>query len=228
MTVADRWFYFPMIGLLGLLGILFENFRIKKSYKPWLISITIICITLLSIRTIMRNADWKSERSLYMHDITVTQNSFDLENLVGMLYFEDHDLKVAKMHFQRSISLYRCSDAVNNLGYLYQSVSNIQTAEREYFIAVQCSHGYKDYGNLVVLLYKLHRYDLAEKYSKEAIQKFPNGAGLYFVLGLIEYQKVDKQDALKSLAIGYQLSHDPQIANAYQLIEQNKPVEIAL
>lgn len=226
MTVADRWFYFPMIGLLGLIGVLFQIFTFKESYKPMFIGIAVIYLSFFSIRTIVRNTNWYSERSLYMHDITVNKNSFDLENLVGMIYFEEHNYKEANLYFQRSISLFSCSDAVNNLGYLYQISGRIQDAEQQYFKAVECSHGYKDYGNLVILLYRLHKYKLAEHYTKEAIQKFPNGPGLYFVLGLTEYQLGNKEDALKNLAIGYKLSQDPQIANAYQLIEQNKPVDL--
>lgn len=227
MTVADRWFYFPMIGLLGLIGLLFQQFKIKKSYKPIFISLMVIYLTFLVITTIVRNMDWNNERSLYFHDITVTENSFDLENLVGMIDFKDHNLPAAKQHFQKSISLYRCSDAVNNLGYFYQINGQVQKAEHEYFIAVKCSQGYKDYGNLVILLYKEHKFDLAEQYTKLAIQKYPNGAGLYFILGLIDNKKGNKYEALKNLTIGYKLSQDPQIAKAYLLIQQNKPVNLS-
>ncbi len=77
-------------------------------------------------------------------------------------------------------------------------------------------------------MYKLHEYNLSKNYTKEALHKYPNGAGLYFLLGVIEYKIGDKQDALKHLAIGYQLSQDPQIANAYAMIKRNKRIDLPI
>ncbi|HVA96447.1 MAG TPA: hypothetical protein VND99_02220 [Candidatus Acidoferrales bacterium] len=228
MTVADRWFYFPMIGLLGLIGVSLQDLCINKNYKSTVINIVIICVVIFSIRTIVRNTNWFNEKTLYTHDITIAKQSFDLENQLGNVYFQEHNNKEAIIHYRRSIDLWNCSDALNNLGYLDQSTGNIQAAEQNYLQSVQCSGGYKDYGNLILLLVKLHKLDLAEKYTKEAIVKYPNGAGLYFILGVIDDKKGNKQEALKNLGIGYQLSHDPQIAQAYIEVQNNKPVDLPL
>ena len=58
-TVADRWFYFPIVGLLGILGIgihlIKSNHKIIKKISYLLI---IFLVILFSIRTITRNTNW--------------------------------------------------------------------------------------------------------------------------------------------------------------------------
>lgn len=178
------------------------------------------------VRTMVRNTNWFNEYILYSHDLGIEKQSFDLENQLGNVFFKEGKMKEAKIHYQKSITLWQCSEALGNLGYLNQAKGNLKTAEEYYIKAVKCNGKYKSYGNLVILLYKINKLDLAEHYTREAIQNYPNGAGFYFVLGLIEYKKGDKQSALKNLDIGYQLSHDPQIMDAYIQIKNNKQVEL--
>jgi protein O-mannosyl-transferase len=225
MTVADRWFYLPIVGLLGIFGVALQNLQVKKKYKSVLIILALVCIVLLVIRTVIRNTNWVNEQTLYTHDM---KNNFELQSLIGTMYLQKHDLKDAKHYFITSISLYQCSGALNNLGVLYQSEGNLQAAQTQYLQAVKCDGKYKNYGNLVIVLYERHKYDLAETYAKEAIRKFPGEAGMYFVLGVIEDKKGDKRDAIRDLNTGYQLSHDPQIAKAINQFEHNKPVTLPL
>jgi len=111
--------------------------------------------------------------------------------------------------------------AQNNLGYLNQQEGNIAIAEKHYIKAVSCDGEYKSYGNLILLLFKENKLDLADRYAKEGIKNYPNSAALYYLLGLTEYKRGDRENALKNLNISYQLSHDPQIMNT--LIQmQNK------
>ncbi|HVA96448.1 MAG TPA: hypothetical protein VND99_02225 [Candidatus Acidoferrales bacterium] len=226
MTVADRWFYFPMAGMLGMIGTGLQMVQIKKKlFKKIVLFVAVLWILALSIRTIIRNFDWVDQNTLFFHD---AKYSVELEDNIGNMYFQQHNFQEAKIHYQKSLAVWACSDAYNNLGLIDQSEGNLQKAQSEYLKAVQCNGEYKEYGNLIILLYKTHQYDLAEKYTKIAIQKFPNGAGLYFILGAIEDKKGNKLDSLKDLNKGYQMSHDPQIAKAIDLLKNNKPVELPL
>jgi tetratricopeptide (TPR) repeat protein len=228
MTVADRWFYFPMIGFLGLIGVLFEDIKYMRQYKILLICLSVLCIFFLSIRTMVRNTNWINEKTLYLHDIKIAKQSFDIENNLGNVFFQEDNNNQALIHYKRSIALWSCSDAVNNLGYLYQSIGKLKSAEEQYQKAVKCSDDKKNYGNLILLLVHLHKFDPAEEYTKEAIRQYPNDAGLYFIFGVIEYKKGDKTDALRELTTGYQMSGDPQIVQAYAAMKQNKPVDLPL
>jgi protein O-mannosyl-transferase len=223
-TVSDRWFYFPIIGLLGLLGILLQSVRIPIS-KKIVMSLAVILVVLLSIRTMVRNTNFVNEMTLYTHD---AKNSYELENLLGNRYLQENDFKEAKLYYERSIAIWPCSDAHNNLGYLYQMSGKLSSAEQEYLQSVKCNGDAKSYGNLVVLLYKMHDYSLAMQYTRQAIMKYPENAGLYFILGVLEDQKGDRTDALRDLTTGYQLSHDPQIKKAIDEVKNNKKVDLPI
>jgi hypothetical protein len=55
MTVSESWFYFPMVGALGLIGItanvLSPHIHFNKNI---IITLAIVCVLLLSIRTVIR------------------------------------------------------------------------------------------------------------------------------------------------------------------------------
>jgi tetratricopeptide (TPR) repeat protein len=222
MTVADRWFYFPIVGLLGLIGSILGIILNKKNIKNVLIILIGIYIAFITIMTFIRNTNWLDEFTLYTHDLKIESQSFDLENQLGIVYFRRNNLKEAKLHFEKSILLWQCSQAQNNLGYLNQQLGNFAVAEENYIKAVSCSGEYKSYGNLVLLLYKENNLDLAEHYVKQGLINYPNGAALYYILGLIQYKKGDKENALKNLDIGYKLSGDSQIMDALIKIQNSK------
>ncbi len=71
-TVADRWMYFPIVGLLGVVGASIQalSFTSKKSAVFGFI-LGIILISLLSIRTIIRNTNWSDELTILSHDVHI-------------------------------------------------------------------------------------------------------------------------------------------------------------
>jgi len=100
MTVADRWFYFPIIGLLGLIGIFSNRLTHKKIIKNIIISLISVYIVLIATKTIIRNTDWFNEYTLYTHDLKIESQSFDLENQLGIVYSKQGKPEEAKLHFE--------------------------------------------------------------------------------------------------------------------------------
>lgn len=70
MTVSDSWFYFPLVGLLGILGVVLQitSPAIKKHHKVFLYT-AIVIISLFSIRTFIRTLNYKNNLILYAHDL---------------------------------------------------------------------------------------------------------------------------------------------------------------
>src|SRR5207248_10094559 len=69
-TVADRWFYFYMAGLLGILGMVAQQFNKKKYTMPATL-IALVILLILGIKTITRNAEWSTPTQLYRHDLSI-------------------------------------------------------------------------------------------------------------------------------------------------------------
>src|SRR5882724_7834493 len=78
-TVTDQWFYFPMVGLLGMIGVLFDVFKVNVK-NVFVFTTIIIIISLLGIRTFVRGFDWHDDFTLASHDVTVSKEAYSLEH----------------------------------------------------------------------------------------------------------------------------------------------------
>jgi hypothetical protein len=84
MTVADRWIYFPMVGLLGLIGVSIALLTKRNPHlKKYILVAMIIIICLLAGRTIVRNTNWSNATILYTHDIQV-QDDYNKRDGLGV------------------------------------------------------------------------------------------------------------------------------------------------
>jgi Tfp pilus assembly protein PilF len=228
MTVADRWFYFPIIGLLGLLGVSIQSLKIKRSYTNIVLALVTLCLLLLGLRTIVRNANWHDEYTLYTHDMQIEKNSFDIENLLGIVLYNDGEIDQAKTHFEKSITLWPCSYALGNLGYLYEKQKEYEKAEKPLKKSITCTSQYKSYGNLIVALYNQHKFQEAKQYATQGLQEYPGSSGLYFLRGLATYELGGKDAAIEDLTKGFQLSNNPEIRGVLQQMQNNQKVSDAI
>lgn len=179
MTVAERWFYFPMIGLLGMIGIIILNIK-YQILKRVAIVFSLIVISLLSIRTVVRNFDWKNGLILFSHDIKISKNAFDLENNLGVELFRVKKFDGAKIHFERSTQLApNWWTNWNNLGVVYEKKGDLNKAKQYYQKAIDNGDYYLAYENLAIILIKQKKFKEAQGFlEKDALLKFPNNERL--------------------------------------------------
>ncbi|VVA44235.1 conserved membrane hypothetical protein [Candidatus Roizmanbacteria bacterium] len=181
MTVADRWFYFPMIGLLGMIGSLFDKSKIQMTKSKYII-IMLVIIT-LSLRSFVRTLDWKNGLTLFSKDIKIVSGSFDLENNLGVELFRAGDYKNAKIHFKNStkIAPFWWTNW-NNLGAIYEREKNYQTAAEYYQKAIDNGQYYLAYENLAKILV-LHGKDQekTEEFLQTALRLLPENENLLLI-----------------------------------------------
>lgn len=162
MTVAERWLYFPMIGLLGMLGSTIEQLKVKnEKLRIIFLSIAVIIISTFSVRSFIRVLDWRNGLILFSRDIR-KDSSFDLQNNMGVELFRIGQYKEAKKYFEISTKLapYWWVNW-NNLGAIYEREKNYQKAKEYYQKAIDNGQYYLAYENLL----KLNTY-LQEKNKK--------------------------------------------------------------
>ncbi len=137
--VSDRWFYFPFVGLLGLFGIFIQTLSIKKTVtKRILLIIAVICISLLSIRTVIRNTNYADQLTLFSHDAVIAKNGFDLENQLGAMYYQANNISESRKHFQKAVSEMPCLDSANNLAIVDRQVGDLKAVARDNTIVAKC------------------------------------------------------------------------------------------
>ncbi len=171
LTVSDRWFYLPIVGLLAMLVL--AGSLIK--FRDWIVYGLIIVLVLLSGRTWIREFDWHDGLTLYSHDINVSRNAFDLENNLGVELFRIGKFEEAKVHFEKSTQLSpQWWTNWNNLGAVYEREGDATTAARLYRRSIDNGQYYLAYENYAAILVMLGRKDEAKTFlEKEALPRLP-------------------------------------------------------
>lgn len=222
-TVAERWFYFPIVGLLGMIGVFLEVVHINFRNKVLLVVLSIV-VLLLSIRTFDRTFDFRNNFTLSMHDLKVS-NSFTLENELSVAYFRDENYKEAKLHAQKSISLNPYYTNYISLGAADFYLGEYKEAKGAYMKSLQLGDYYQTYENLGALSYLYGDKQTNIDFLKNvALRKYPQDAKLWLYVAVLEYNYGNKDNARYDIAQAHSLDQGQDVSNAYNAIMNNQPV----
>lgn len=209
-TVAERWLYFPIIGLIGIVLLIIKN-------KKILLSALVIIIILMGTRTIIRETNWKNGMALYANDIKVNEDSFDLVNNFGVELFRQDRVEESKQYFDRSIELNpKWWTAYNNLGAIYENNNDSQKAIELYRRSIDNGNYYLAYENLARLLVKQENYEEANKFLEETLKYYSQNSLFHYLYAVSLYKTGNQQEALKHAQIAFNLN--PTQEN-YQLLQ---------
>ena len=228
-TVADRWFYFPIVGLLGICGILLTYFLPKItsiSIQRTLLIIYIFIVILFAARTFVRTFNWNSDYSLCSHDTMINKDSYILELCMGN---EDRKIKkynLAIYHLKKSIALYPTYyPAMDYLALTYDDEGNYNKAI-EYYTDTVTNNNWGDGADMLATLLVYHdRSEQAEKVSEENLKKQPKNAQLWYALALAEYKMGQKQKALNAAENAYMLAPNNLTRSVFYGIQKNIPIK---
>lgn len=217
-VVAERYAYLGAIGVLVAVAI-----GIKKLYEMQkLKTISIILFTLviaaLMVRTIIRNADWKNQDTLWLAAAKTSPSSPQNHNNLGDLYGRRGDLEKAVEEFKKAIELKpNYGDAYHNLANTYQQMGRTDEAIKNYQEAIKFNPNlWQSYQNLAAIYFEQEKFELAAENMEKAIEVNPQNANLYVNLGVI-YLKLEDTQRAKG-AFQKALEIDPQNQSAQQLL----------
>lgn len=227
MTVADRWFYLPLVGLLCILALGISSFNNgnKILNKTFAVIVILILIT-LSLRTMIRITNWQSPMKLYSHDRKYSPDSFGLENNLGSEYLKKGEYDLAKKHYMKSIAI-RPDHWENwyNLGTLHLLLNEISNAKYSYKKALvnnsKYELAYEQYGKILIF------HDNPEKgkqFIKDSLTKFPNNAYLWLLLGIAEYKSGNSNAAIIDVRKSLTIFNSVEGNYIYSQIKTNSPI----
>lgn len=238
-TVAERWFYFPMVGLLGMVATILQTIKLStKNMQHVAWSLGIIILLLLSLRTVVRLNDWLTPVGLYTHDMQINDN-YDLENSLGFEYSNTGHYPEALQYFQKSVSVVPFETNLYNLAYTYQQLGNIPMAKYYYGKSL---HGYSEksayatphqhtetvYIQYTNLLVYADKPEVAITFIKSALQDYPNSSHLWIELAVSEYKNHDQKAALQAAEKAVQLAPTDQNNYIYAQIQNKQPIPLML
>lgn len=222
MTVAERWFYFPMAGLLGIIGIISHEIVLKsKKSKQIVIGISIFVMLLLSIRTIVRNQNWHTPLTLYEHDIKISIESYDLENSYSYHLLLEKQYDNALPHIKKSIKLapyYWVNWA--NLGVYYEGKGQIDRSIDAFKMAIKNNKNYYHaYISLANIYFHNKSPEEGRDYFEKSLARFPKDPQLLLLSAMTDYKLGDKQNAKNKIKKAYSINKDLNLLKVYYDIQ---------
>lgn len=190
MTVAERWFYLPMIGFLGFIGLVIQDVRLSPQVRKVVFYVGIGLIFLLSIRTIARNMDWLTPYQLFGHDVKINTDSFDVEINYAYELGKRGEYDRAIIHAEKATKLAPKFTAS------WATAASIYLKRHEYEKAIFYNKKalVLDEKNYSALYSLIHAYILngqyleAKKWSIHALKLFPNDAYFLISQAITEYK----------------------------------------
>lgn len=225
-TVAERWFYFPIVGLLGMMGIVMQLYKPRSGGKWIMIAMSAVILVFLSVRTIIRSFDWRDDYILATRDIRVSKNSYNLEHRISYALAKQGKFEEAKIHAERSISMYPYFTNYNNLGSIYLNLKEFEKAKQAYLEALQFGDYYAIYENLGLLALVYGDQKENVEFINDALIKFPQNAKLWLHLAILEYKMNNINEAKIAVHQAYRYSKTQDILFVYNKIMNEQPLNL--
>ena len=198
MTFAERWFYLPIIGILGVIGFILNKYLISKRRIKLFVVLSVIIVLALSIRTFMRSFDWHDQNTLVLHDFEVDKKNAGTYFLIVDYYINNKKYDKAKDAISHLYQLMPSNENVDiSLAHLYSKTGNVTAAEKIFRNSKKKI--VKTNLQYALLLFK-EDPKKAEPVLKEALKHFHESHELFYFYSLVLYQMGEKDAAMNYIA----------------------------
>ena len=127
--MAEHFLYVPSVGFALLVAGLLEP--VLRPPRPSA-AVCILVLSLLAVRTVVRNADWKDELTLWRKTVETAPESARARNNLGSAYLRQGQLTLAEGQLVAAIAIQPdLAVAHGNLGKLLMDRGNLTQAEAE-------------------------------------------------------------------------------------------------
>lgn len=192
---ADRWLYFPAMGIyLGLALLAWEGLArlADQSQRRRLCAglLAALCLTLGALSTLQLGW-WKDGMAVYERALAVTDDNYFVMNNYGVHKMRAGDFQAAEKWMRRSLTLRpNYGEALANLGILYTNTGRYELALPYFAKALALGEQApdemaEDHYCTGLCLSRLGRYDEAEPHYQEALRLKPDYSQAHNDLGNI-------------------------------------------
>ena len=190
------------------------------------------------MRTMVRNANWTNEITLYNHDLAIADSSIIEDNL-GIDYLAEKNYQQAILHYQRSATIEPTLASYYNAASAYMATADFKNAEEYYLKALTTNKtardhedfklvGDKIYENLTFTQIVLHDNTAGEQLAVDGLATYPHDGLLWGNLAVSQYMQGEKAQARKAIttAIKY-LPDNSEVQYAYRQITTSQSIQIS-
>ncbi|PJA40645.1 hypothetical protein CO178_01795 [candidate division WWE3 bacterium CG_4_9_14_3_um_filter_34_6] len=223
--VAERYVYLGSVGIFAVVGLFISRLLEVKGLKNYVWAVFAVAVIALSIRTIIRNGDWKNEDTLWTATAKTAPSSPNTHNNMGDVYVRNGEFEKAVEEFKMAIQINpNYADAYHNLANTYQQMAEfnsensnfLQLSIDSYNEAIKYNPNlWQSYQNIGIIYFNAGDYENSIGFFEKAFSKNPN-INLAYNLALV-YSKADKPDQAKKLLLDI-LAVDPSNQRVLELI----------
>ncbi len=206
-NVGERWAYLPSAGFCLLFGLAYD--WLAERWKTVAIALLSAIIAAMSVRTVIRNLDWKNNFTLAAAAARAYPQSVHAQNAVGLEYLRIGDMARAKQHFEAGERIDRDYPHLQmSMVTLAVRSGDADGVERHLRAAMRSSAGYGFEPDLVIdyaaLQVEEHHYEAALALLNTAIVSWPgmtqaysNRAVVLYRLNRLDQARADAMTALR-------------------------------
>ncbi|MDD4013667.1 MAG: tetratricopeptide repeat protein, partial [Candidatus Omnitrophica bacterium] len=139
IPMAERFIYLPSVGFaIFLAGVLCtvlgyaEKTGSSRLVRGGLAAVCMVVITLYSVRTVSRAADWQDSLTFWQKESDTEDKSFRTHNNLAMQYYYGGEKEKAIEQLKISLSLADSPQTRVNLGFVYLELGKTDDAEKEF------------------------------------------------------------------------------------------------
>jgi len=194
-TVAERYVYLGTLGIFVAVAMLADKLAsFSVNAKMVVYSILVMAIAGLSVRTIVRNKDWKNEDSLWFATARVAPSGQNIHNNLGDVYARNGDLVKALEEFKLATQINpNYADAYHNMANTYQQMGQNDEAMKYYQIAAEINPKlWQSYQNMASIYFDAGDYEAAYANIKKALEINPADPNLQANVKIIEEKLQNK------------------------------------
>jgi len=208
-TVADHFFYFPLIGLLAIIGLALQEIKINKQEKNIILTFGIIILILLSGITMIRNSKWSNQTVLLAEDEKISRSDYLQELMYGNGLISEANTKQAVPHIQKAVNLFPQSPfAWNSLGIIYYESGDILRARYAFEKSLSVGKYYGAYENMALLLLDHDNIYKAKDFIVKNSNRYPTSEKLWYYRILVANKLKDYKDEIYAAQHYYLLKQD--------------------
>ena len=225
VTVAERWFYLPMIGLLGVCGLFIGKIAITDKQRSLIYIVLVLVIGIFSLRSLVRTINWYDAYTLYTHDEKISNDNYLLKNNVAVELLKRGEDDTALKYAEDSMRLNPgWGTSWSTTGIIYFDKKDYPKAI--YYLRESLN---KDGGNYAgfyflseSLLYSKN-YTSAKGWIETGLKVFPNNESLIELLAMAEYNLGNQTKALDLAQQAVSLSPGSRTQTLYNAIFNKQP-----
>jgi hypothetical protein len=227
MTASETWFYVPMAGLLGMIGVVLKNFgsKLHIDTNVALILVTVL-ILVFGVRCALRGTDGRTAEKLAYADLTASKQDYLADDLIATDLQDQGHYAKSLPYAQQSIRVYPDGLSYCTLGVDYDGLGNFTQAQQSYLKGLT----YPAYTQAEQLLYEnsarlmLWMGDPTNdaQFMKNGLTLFPRDSTLWLDLAILQYTHSDQTAGKQDILQAYNINPDAQIAAVLKIMLANQ------